>query len=193
MCRNGGKSPRTMISLIGISISRDHCFSKTPVSQARLLRGIGLEGDVHSGVTVQHRSRVKADPVQPNLRQVHLLHFELIQQLQAEGFKLVPGSMGENLTTVGIDLLGLPPGTLLNIGAEAQLCITGLRNPCKQLDDYQPGLMAAVLERDADGSLVRKAGVMAVVVKGGLIRLADEIVISLPDAQARPQQKLMPV
>ncbi|MDB9757475.1 MOSC domain-containing protein [Pseudomonadales bacterium] len=182
-----------MNSLIGISISRDHCFSKTPVSQARLLRGIGLEGDVHSGVTVQHRSRVQADPTQPNLRQVHLLHFELIQQIRVQGFDVYPGSMGENLTTVGIDLLGLPPGTLLNIGAVAQLCITGLRNPCKQLDDYRPGLMAAVLERDADGSLVRKAGVMAVVVKGGLIRLAGEIVISRPDAQAGAQQKLMPV
>ena len=121
---------------------------------------------------------------------MHLLHFELIQELRAEGFNVSPGSMGENLTTVGIDLLGLPPGTLLNIGAEAQLCITGLRNPCKQLDDYQPGLMAAVIEGDADGGLVRKAGVMAVVVKGGLIRLADEIVISLPDA---PQQKRVPV
>ena len=182
-----------MPSFKSINVASRHSFSKTSVNQVRLVRGIGLEGDVHSGVTVQHRSRVKADPAQPNLRQVHLLHLELIQQLQAKGFNVVPGSMGENLTTVGIDLLGLPPGTLLNIGAEAQLRITGLRNPCKQLDDYQPGLMAAVLERDADGSLVRKAGVMAVVVKGGLIRLADEIVISLPDAQAGPQQKLMPV
>ena len=182
-----------MPSLKAISISSNYCFSKIPVNQIRFLEGLGLEGDVHSGVTVKHRSRVKRDPTQPNLRQVHLLYFELIQQLQAEGFNVLPGSMGENLTTVGIDLLGLPPGTLLNIGAEAQLCMTGLRNPCKQLDDYQLGLMAAVLERDADGSLVRKAGVMAVVVKGGLIRLADEIVISLPDAQAGPQQKLMPV
>ena len=179
-----------MSFLCCICISGHHGFSKSSVDQARLLQGIGLEGDVHSGVTVQHRSRVRADPTQPNLRQVHLLHFELIQELRAEGFNVSPGSMGENLTTVGIDLLGLPPGTLLNIGAEAQLCITGLRNPCKQLDDYQPGLMAAVIEGDADGGLVRKAGVMAVVVKGGLIRLADEIVISLPDA---PQQKLVPV
>ena len=140
MCRNGGKSPSTMNSLIGISISRDHCFSKTPVSQARLLRGIGLEGDVHSGVTVQHRSRVQADPTQPNLRQVHLLHFELIQQIRVQGSDVYRGSMGENLTTVDIDLLGLPQGTLLNIGAVAQLCITGLRNPCKQLDDYRPGV-----------------------------------------------------
>ena len=185
-----------MPSLKAISISSNHCFSKLPVSQIRLLEGLGLEGDVHSGVTVKHRSRVKRDPTQPNLRQVHLLHFELIQQLQAEGFNVLPGSMGENLTTVGIDLLCLPPGTLLDIGLEAQLCITGLRNPCKQLDDYQLGLMAAVLERDVDGGLARKAGVMAVVVRGGLISLADEIVISFPngpDGSEEPRQRLMPV
>ena len=179
-----------MSALKAISVSSRHCFAKSSVGQARLLQGIGFEGDVHSGATVKHRSRVKSDPTQPNLRQVHLLHFELIQQLQAQGFDVYPGSMGENLTTVGIDLLGLPPGSLLDIGVEAQLRITGLRNPCKQLDDYQRGLMAAVLDKDVDGNLVRKAGVMAVVVKGGLIRLADEVRVTLPEG---PQQKLVPV
>ena len=174
------KPSDTMGSLIGISISREHCFSKTPVSQVRLLQGLGLEGDVHSAVTVQHRSRVKADPTQPNLRQVHLLHFELLQQLRAQGFAVNPGTMGENFTTIGIDLLSLPLGTLLTVGVEAQVQITGLRNPCKQLDDYQQGLMAAVVDTDIAGNLIRKAGIMARVVRGGLVNLDDAIRVTLP-------------
>lgn len=182
-----------MPSIKAINVSSCHCFSKAPVTQARLLKGLGLEGDVHSGVTIKHRSRVKVDPTQPNLRQVNLFHFELIQQLQNLGFSVFPGSMGENLTTVGIDLLNLAPGTLLDIGAGAQLRITGLRNPCKQLDSYQSGLMAALLDRGVDGCLVRKAGVMAVVERSGLVRLKDEILVTFPSGSNALEQKLMPV
>ena len=126
-----------------------------------------MRGDAHAGGTVRHRSRVRKDPTAPNLRQVHLLHRELFDELAAQGFAVGPGDIGENVTTAGVDLLGLPVGTRLHLGDEAVVDLTGLRNPCAQLDDFQPGLMAAVLDRAEDGSLVRKSGVMSVVVAGG--------------------------
>jgi MOSC domain-containing protein YiiM len=147
----------------------------------RLIAGLGVEGDAHAGRRVKHRVRVARDPDQPNLRQVHLMHSELHEELAAAGFDLSPGEMGENITTRGIALLALPTGTRLGIGAEAILEITGLRNPCPQLDGIQPGLMAATLERDADGGIVRKAGVMSVVISGGEIRPGDPIRVELPE------------
>jgi MOSC domain-containing protein YiiM len=146
----------------------------------RLLAGRGVEGDAHSGATVKHRSRVARDSSQPNLRQVHLIHAELHDTLREQGFAVSTGQMGENVTTRGVDLLGLPTGARLHLGDTAIVEVTGLRNPCAQLDRIQPGLMGATLERAQDGSLVRKAGIMAVVLAGGDIRPGDPIRVELP-------------
>lgn len=166
--------------VVAASRAPAHSFSKSPQESIHVLAGLGVVGDAHSGATVKHRSRVAVGPSQPNLRQVHLLHAELHDELNAAGFSLAPGAMGENITTRGIDLLGLPVGTLLAIGAEAVLEVTGLRNFCYQLDDFQPGLMAAVLDRDAQGNLVRKSGIMAIVQASGEIRPGDKINAQLP-------------
>ena len=170
-----------------IAVNRDanHDFSKDTVTVIRLVAGLGVEGDAHAGATVKHRSRVKRDPTVPNLRQVHLMHAELHDELNGKGFLVGAGVLGENVTTRGIDLLGLPTGTRLRLGREAVVEVTGLRNPCYQLDDYQKGLMAACLDRDADGNLIRKAGVMAIVIEGGDVRAGDPIAIELPPAPHR--------
>src|SRR5215218_7712619 len=153
-----------------VSRSATHSLSKGNRAAIRLVEGLGVEGDAHAGPTVKHRSRVARDPAQPNLRQVHLIHAELHDELAGKGFAVAPGVMGENITTRGLDLLGLPTGARLHIGAEAVVEVTGLRNPCAQLDGVQPGLMAGVLDRDEQGELVRKAGVMAVVLASGEVR-----------------------
>ena len=175
-----------MSRVIAVSRSRTHTFSKDIVNTIRLIAGEGVEGDAHRGVTVKHRSRVQADPTQPNLRQVHLMHHELIQELQARGFDVHPATMGENITTTGVDLLALPTDTILAIGPDVKLKVTGLRNPCAQLDNYQQGLMAAVLARDEQGNLIRKAGIMSVVVAGGIVRAGDPIDVLLPAKPRRP-------
>lgn len=173
-----------------VSQSGTHRFSKTPRMWIRLLPGLGVEGDAHAGATVKHRSRVARDPTQPNLRQVHLLHRELFAELATQGFVIGPGDIGENILTRDVDLLGLATGTVLRIGDGAELRITGLRNPCVQLDRFRPGLMAATLDRDASGGLIRKAGVMAVVLTGGEVRPGNAIVIVPPPGPPRP---LLPV
>lgn len=158
-----------------------HGVSKPAVDAMTLVAGLGVAGDAHAGATVQHRSRVRRDPTQANLRQVHLLHAELHDELRAAGLLVAAGQMGENVTTRGIDLLALPAGTLLRLGTGgAVVAVTGLRDPCRQLDGIQPGLMAATLARAADGALVRKAGVMAVVVDGGDVQTGDVIEVELP-------------
>lgn len=162
---------------------------KVSQPRARVIEGIGLEGDAHAGATVKHRSRVAKDPTQPNLRQVHLIHAELHDALRDAGFCVAPGEMGENLTTRGIDLLRLPTGTRLRVGTAA-LELTGLRNPCGQLNGVASGLQAAVLTRDADGNLVRLAGVMAIVVGSGDIAVDDAITVELP---MKPHTPLLPV
>ncbi|MEZ4502504.1 MAG: MOSC domain-containing protein [Dehalococcoidia bacterium] len=165
-------------------------MSKPVLEVITLVAGLGVEGDAHAGATVKHRSRVARDPSQPNLRQVHLIHEELHDELRVAGFGVAPGVMGENVTTRGVDLLGLPRGTLLHLGAGAVVEVTGLRNPCAQLDGLEAGLMAASLERDADGELVRKAGVMGIVLAGGEVRMGDAIRVELP---AEPHERLEPV
>jgi MOSC domain-containing protein YiiM len=165
-------------------------MTKPNETSIQLLEGLGVEGDAHLGVTVKHRSRVKRDPTQPNLRQVHLVHAELFDELRPAGYDLVPGQIGENVTTRGIDLLGLPAGTKLHLGESAVVQVTGLRNPCSQLDDIQKGLMAATLDRDADGNLIRKAGVMAIVLAGGEVCPDDPIRVELPP---EPHDPLAPV
>jgi MOSC domain-containing protein YiiM len=176
--------------ITAVSLSPGHTFSKENRGAVRLLAGLGVEGDAHLGETVKHRSRVARDPTQPNLRQVHLIHAELHDELAAAGFTVRPGDMGENVTTRGLALLSLPVGTRLHLGETAVVEITGLRNPCAQLDRFQPGLMAAVLDRDADGNLVRKAGIMGVVIAGGEVRPGDAIRVETPPA---PHRALEPV
>ena len=173
-------------SVLAVHRSSSHSFSKYPEDAITLVEGLGVEGDAHAGTTVKHRSRVKRDPDAPNLRQVHLLHAELFDDLVARDHAVFPGDMGENVTTRGIDLLALPAGTRLRLGEAAEVEITGLRNPCSQIDRFQPGLMANVLDRDANGRLVRKAGVMAVVRRGGAVRPGDPIVVQLPETPHRP-------
>ena len=170
--------------------SAKHSFSKSPQLSINLIAGIGVEGDAHSGPTVKHRSRVQRDASQPNLRQVHLIHPELHDYLRAHGYDVAPGEMGENVTTAGIDILALPTGTKLRLGPEAVIEVTGLRNPCVQLDRFRAGLMAAVLDRDDAGNLIRKAGVMAIVLTSGEVRPGDAITVELPPEPRRP---LLPV
>lgn len=176
--------------MTAVSCSPDHTLAKPNRDSIRLLAGLGVEGDAHSGITVKHRSRVARDPTQPNLRQIHLVHGELHDELGAAGFALVPGQLGENVTTRGIDLLALPAGTRLRLGATAIVVVTGLRNPCLQLNRIQPGLMAATLGRDKDGNLIRKAGIMGIVVTDGTVRAGDPIEAALPP---EPHRALAPV
>ena len=166
--------------------SPTHSLSKPTADSIRLVQGLGVESDAHQGATVKHRSRVAKNPATPNLRQVHLIHAELFDELRARGFTVSPGLMGENVTTSGIDLLALPTGTRLYLGGEAVIEVTGLRNPCRQLDTLQSGLMAATLERDGDGALIRKAGIMAIVVAGGVVRRGDPIRVEPPPPPHRP-------
>jgi MOSC domain-containing protein YiiM len=171
-----------------LHLSGTHSLSKKQVDSLTMVAGLGAAGDAHSGALVKHRSRVAKDPNQPNLRQVHLIGAELFDELAAKGFEVQPGAMGENITTRGIDLLGLPTGAILAVGDETLLAVTGLRNPCSQLDDLIPGLMSAVIARDADGRLIRKAGVMAVVLAGGTIHAGDPIEVAAPPGRPRPLQ-----
>jgi MOSC domain-containing protein YiiM len=172
--------------VVATSRSRDHRFSKDGVDCITLLADLGVDGDCHAGASVKHRSRVARDPDQPNLRQVHLIHTELHNALVAQGFSIEPGDMGENITTRGIDLLVLPTGARLRIGGSAIVEVTGLRNPCRQLNAFRPGLMEATLERTPDGALIRKAGVMGVVLASGVVRPGDIIVVEAPDGPHRP-------
>ena len=176
--------------VVAVCRSATHSMGKPRCDEIRLVAGFGVEGDTHGGTTVQHRSRVAKDPAQPNLRQVHLIHAELHDELAAAGFGVAAGEMGENVTTRGIALLALPTGTRLRLGAAAVVEVTGLRNPCAQLDGIQPGLMKATLDRDADGRLVRKAGVMGVVLASGAVRPGDAIEVELPGG---PHRALEPV
>lgn len=176
--------------VVAVSLGKSHKFSKANALSIRLLEGLGVEGDAHMGALVKHRSRVAKDATQPNLRQVHLIHAELFAELDAKGFRVTPGAMGENITTQGLDLLALPQGARLHIGGNAIVEITGLRNPCSQIDKFQKGLMQAVLDRDASGALVRKSGVMGVVIAGGEVFAGDAITVQLPQGAHR---KLEPV
>lgn len=171
-----------------VSQSGTHTVSKPNRARIRLLAGLGVEGDAHSGETVKHRSRVARDPSQPNLRQVHLIHAELHDELAAAGLAISAGQMGENVTTRGIDLLGLPTGARLHLGSAAVVEVTGLRSPCQQLDGVQPGLLKAVLGRDEEGNIVRKAGIMGVVLTGGDVSAGDPIRVELPVGRHDPLQ-----
>jgi MOSC domain-containing protein YiiM len=177
-------------TVAAVALDGAHRFSKRTAEEIRLIAGLGVEGDAHSGVTVQHRSRVARDPSQPNLRQVHLIHRELLDEVGDDGFTVPPGAMGENITTAGLELLDLPAGTRLRIGEHAVVEVTGLRNPCLQIDGYEPGLMKRMVGRDEHGRVVRRAGVMSVVVESGVVRPGDPIAVQLP---AEPHLPLAPV
>ncbi|WP_433549211.1 MOSC domain-containing protein [Streptomyces sp. CA-294286] len=177
-------------TVIAVSSNDTYTFTKPNRDSITLLAGLGVEGDVHAGVTVKHRSRVAQDPTQPNLRQVHLIHQELFDEVREEGFEVAPGQLGENVTTRGIDLLALPVGTLLRLGADAVVEVTGLRNPCLQIDRFQEGLLKQVVGRDTEGNIVRRTGIMGVVRAGGVIRPGDAIDVELPAAPHRPLEKV---
>ena len=176
--------------VLAVSRSSTHSLTKPVAESIRVLAGLGVEGDAHQGTTVKHRSRLQRFGDMPNLRQVHLMHAELFDELRQAGFAVSAGQMGENVTTRGLDLLGLPRGALLHLGDEAVVEVTGLRNPCRQLDRLQPGLMAATLGRDPADNLIRKAGIMGIVVAGGQIRAGDPIRVALPEG---PRESLLPV
>lgn len=169
-----------------VSSSGTYSFTKPNRESIRLLAGLGVEGDVHAGVTVKHRFRMRRDAAQPNLRQVHLIHEELFEEVRGAGFEVAAGELGENVTTRGIDLLGLPVGTRLRLGDEAVVEVTGLRNPCAQIDTFRQGLMKQVVGRDADGSVRFKSGIMGVVLAGGVVRPGDGVGIVLPEGPHRP-------
>ncbi len=170
-----------------VSKSKTHSFRKENCPQISLLKGLGVEGDAHMGKNVKHRSRVAKDPNQPNLRQVHLIHSELFEELKSKGFQIKAGQIGENITTTGINLLDLPKDAILSIGPKVKIKITGLRNPCHQLDLIKPGLMKAVLDTDPEGNLIRKAGIMGIVLEGGEVESGTPIRIELPP---KPHVKL---
>lgn len=169
------------MKIVGVSCDSEHNFSKPRRTSIRLLAGLGVEGDAHMGGKVQHLSRVRRDPDSPNLRQVHLIHAELHDELNDKGFRVAPGDMGENITTRGVDLLNLPVNARLHLGPHAIVEIKGLRNPCSQLDGLQPGLMAATLDKDAQGNLIRKAGIMGVVIASGDVKPGDAIRVEIPE------------
>lgn len=195
--------------VVAVSREETHRFSKQPCEALTLVEGMGVAGDAHAGTLVQHRSRVRRNPNQPNLRQVHLLHAELLDEARAAGHLVGPGSLGENILTEGLDLLSLPTDTRLVIGG-AVVRITGLRNPCRQINEYSPGLLKVVVARvdgvasksdvalsasggaeSVDGvRIVRKAGVMAVIERGGEVRPGMLIDVRLPD---QPHRALAPV
>jgi MOSC domain-containing protein YiiM len=179
-------SPATGPQVVAVAASSEHGFSKQTRPVVRLVEGLGVEGDAHLGRTVQHLSRMRRAPDEPNLRQVHLVQAELFQEMLPAGHRVLPGQLGENVTTTGLDLLALPVGTVLLLGATAEVRLTGLRNPCRQIDAFQPGLLQRVLGRRDDGTVVRRAGVMGVVRHGGEIRPGDPVTVVLPAEPHRP-------
>jgi MOSC domain-containing protein YiiM len=177
-------------TIVAVSLSETHSFVKANRDSVRLIAGFGVEGDAHGGPTVKHRSRVARDATVPNLRQVHLIHAELLEELMESGFDVAPGELGENLTTHGIPLLELPTGTRLRIGDDAVIEVTGLRTPCVQIDRFRSGLLGKVVRRSETGEIVRRAGVMSVVVESGVVRTGDAVVVELPE---EPHRALEPV
>ena len=175
--------------VVAVNRSAEYTFSKPSSEEITLVAGLGVEGDAHFGARVQHRHRVARDPDQPNLRQVHLIQRELFDEVAAAGYAVAPGDLGENITTEGIDLLALPTGTTLRLGDEALIALTGLRNPCGQIDGFQNGLLGELIER-VDGRTVPRGGVMAVVVQGGRVRPGDVIQVGLPPGRRTPMERV---
>jgi MOSC domain-containing protein YiiM len=177
-------------SVVAVAASSRHTFTKPEQLFVKLLAGLGIEGDAHAGATVMHRYARPKNPSQPNLRQVHLIHEELIDELKLKGFGVYPGAMGENITTRGIALLDLPTGTRLKIGRDAVVEVTGLRSPCKLMEKFQKGLMYAVLDKGSNGEVIRKSGIMGIVLRDGVVQAGDAIKVQLPP---EPHQQLQVV
>ena len=175
--------------VVAVSVDAAHRFSKQAESSIEILAGFGVRGDAHGGETVQHRSRLRDDPFQPNLRQVHLIHAELLEELDRKGFEVNPGELGENITTRGVDLLRLGRDTLLRIGSDAVLSVTGLRNPCRQVDEFAPGLLKELAQQVGD-RVVCKAGIMCVALRGGIVRPGDEIHVERPEGPHIPLERV---
>lgn len=173
-----------------VSRAKAHTFHKSVCVTINLLQGLGVEGDAHCGITVQHRSRIAANPSQPNLRQVHLIHNELLEDLNEQGFSIGPGDLGENILTNGIDLSSLPTDTLLKIGTSARIKVTGLRNPCAQIESFKQGLLEAVLVEDLNGNIYNRAGIMGIVVSSGLVSVKDPIEVTLPPLPHRQLERV---
>lgn len=186
MKAGGAATPR----VVGVARSGRHTFTKPPALFIRLIEGLGVEGDAHAGATVKHRSRIAVDPSQPNLRQVHLIASERLDSLSAAGFRVSRGVLGENVTTIGLDLFQLSAGTRISLGSDAEIEITGLRNPCVQLERYQKGLMAAMLGQGPNGEVTLEAGVMAIVTRSGEVRAGDEITVRPFEGLHRPLRRV---
>jgi MOSC domain-containing protein YiiM len=165
-------------SVVAVSIDGKHRFSKTPRLSVSLTKGHGIEGDAHYGPLVQHRCLARRAPTAANLRQVHLIPSELFDALRTRGFEVRPGNLGENITTLGLDLECLPLGTMLRLGASAIVRLTGLRTPCILIDRFEAGL-----KDELRGGLLGprfRAGVMAIVSDGGEVSPGDLIRAVLP-------------
>ncbi len=176
--------------VVAVARCADHRFSKHSAEGIEIIAGLGVSGDAHSGATVKHRSRVRHDPTQPNLRQVHLIQAELFDELADQGFSVKPADLGENITTRGLELLSLPRGAILEIGAAVRVEVTGLRNPCAQIEAFQPGLLKAALVQGREGLVVRKSGVMAIALTSGAVGRGDRIRVVLPDPPFRPLERV---
>ena len=173
-------------TIIAVGCSQQHAFSKTTQHSIDLIEGLGVQGDAHNGVTVQHLSRMKIQPPPANLRQVHLIHAELFDELREAGHLVEPQQLGENVTTRHLDILQLPAGTLLQLGDQALVEVTGLRNPCQQIENFQAGLQDKLVFRDAEGKLMRKCGIMGIVKRGGNIQTGASIKVQLPPEPHKP-------
>jgi hypothetical protein len=174
-------------SVIAVCSRDAHLFSKENRVEIELIKNFGINGDAHAGMYVKHRSRVKKNPKQLNLRQVHLIPIELLNEMKQHRYDLHPGDLGENITTSGIDLINLPLNSQINIGEEVVLEVKGLRDPCKQIEAFKEGLLKKMITKDADGNLIRKTGIMTIVLEGGIVKPNDKIEVVLPK---KPYHKL---
>ncbi|GAA3019862.1 MOSC domain-containing protein [Streptomyces fulvorobeus] len=180
-----------MARVTAVSSEKAYSFSKRNRTGITLLAGLGVQGDVHAGETIRHQFRMRYEPRLPNLRQVHLIHEELFDELAAKGFTVTPGQLGENVSTRGIDLLGLPTGALLRLGEEAVVEVTGLRNPCAKINDFRRGLLQEVFELDAaTGEFVFKCGIMGVVRRSGAVHPGDTVHVELPPGPHTPLERV---
>jgi hypothetical protein len=175
-----------MPSVIAVSSSPAYTFSKPNLPSVNLVAGIGVEGDAHSGPLIRHRDLVNQDPTQPNLRQVLLIQQEIFESLAERGHEVGAGHLGDNITTQGLDLHALPTGTRLRLGDTAVVELTGLRQPCPQIDDFQNGLTTVLRHRDAEGDMVQAAGVMSIVLDGGTVKPGDRIELDVPPEPHQP-------
>jgi len=179
--------------VVAVHCDAEHRFSKQQQEEITLIAGLGVEGDAHAGAQVRHRSRVAKDPTQPNLRQIHLVASELLDEVREAGHDIVEGQLGENITTVGLDLVALPTGTVLRVGGSL-IALTGLRNPCKQINAVGNGVLKMMFvdgeHYGRPGGTVGRAGVMGVVVSGGVVQPGDSIAVSLPPEPHLPMESV---